>query len=293
MLRCCLNELRKVAIQSNIQCFSAVGDGKTDDTKAIKQSDERMRIPLGTYGITLLSITYVTMFLLPVMAQDTAQVAMNLRHRVLLESHCFKCHNANKQEGQVRLDDLPFTITNTEIAERWQKILNVLNAGEMPPEDNTPLPAQAKTDFLDDLANLMVTARKKLSDQSGAITLRRLNRREYANSLRDLLGAKINVSELPTDTSSAAFDTSSSSLIMSSDQFEQYFALGREALNEAFARQENRGLEFSQRLEAEDGFAGICTREWKVINATIGGRDVSMNSLDCRKTENLSHGCGS
>ncbi|MAT46508.1 MAG: hypothetical protein CMO35_03645 [Verrucomicrobiaceae bacterium] len=173
--------------------------------------------------------------------------------RPFLENHCFHCHGPEKQKGKIRLDTLSPSITSNETAENWQQVLDALNAGEMPPKDEPQPDPGAKADFLETLATAMVDARRYLADRGSAITMRRLNRREYANSLRDLLGSKINVSELPTDMSSTAFDTSSSSLIMSSDQFEQYLALGREALKEAFARQENRGIGFSRRMEAEDG----------------------------------------
>ena len=167
---------------------------------------------------------------------ETPTVSMPAGHRALLESHCTKCHNADKQKGRVRLDDLSFTITGIETAERWQKILDALNAGEMPPEDEEPLPDTAKTEFLDDLANTMVTARKLLADQKGAITLRRLNRREYQNTIRELLGVEIPVGELPSDTGSGNYDTVGANLFMSANQFEQYLTLGRKAL-EAFARE--------------------------------------------------------
>ena len=171
----------------------------------------------------------------------------------VIQNHCIHCHGPEKQKGKMRLDTLSLSITDNETAESWQQVLNALNAGEMPPEDEPELDPVAKADFLEALATKMVQARRNLADRGGAITMRRLNRREYANSLRDLLGARINVTELPADTSSTAFDTSSSSLIMSSDQFEQYLALGREALNEAFARQDSRGIGFAERKEAEDG----------------------------------------
>ena len=141
----------------------------------------------------------------------------------------------NKKE--FRLDDLSFTITGIETAERWQKILDALNAGEMPPEDEEPLPDTAKTEFLDDLANTMVTARKLLADQKGAITMRRLNRREYQNTIRELLGVEIPVGELPSDTGSGNYDTVGANLFMSANQFEQYLTLGRKALDAAFARE--------------------------------------------------------
>ncbi|MDF1740782.1 MAG: DUF1592 domain-containing protein [Verrucomicrobiales bacterium] len=156
------------------------------------------------------------------------------KHRALFKEHCHQCHNADKKKGKFRVDDLPFTISDIESAERWQKVLDALNSGEMPPEDEEPLPNDAKTDFLDDLSNLMVSTRKKLSDQKGVITMRRLNRREYSNTLRELLGVEINVSELPSDTGSGNFDTVGSNLFISANQFQQYLDLGRKALDEAF-----------------------------------------------------------
>ena len=160
---------------------------------------------------------------------------MDKKHRALFKEHCLSCHGPEKQKGMFRVDDLPFTIADIETAERWQKILNALNSGEMPPEDETPLPNEAKTDFLDDLSNVMVAARRSLSDQGGVITMRRLNRREYQNTLRALLGVDINVADLPSDTGSGSFDTVGSDLFMSANQFEQYQALGLEAIEEAFA----------------------------------------------------------
>jgi len=167
----------------------------------------------------------------------TPDVSMPAKHRALLKSHCYECHNADKQKGRVRLDDLPFSVADAQTAERWQKILNVLNSGEMPPEDEKQLPNAAKTNFLDDLANTMVAARKLLADQKGAITMRRLNRREYQNTIRELLGVEIPVGELPSDTGSGNFDTVGANLYMSANQFEQYLALGRKALDAAFARE--------------------------------------------------------
>jgi mono/diheme cytochrome c family protein len=166
-----------------------------------------------------------------------ADPAMPEKHRALFKEHCVSCHGPEKQKGKFRVDDLPLAITNVEIAERWQKVLNAMNSGDMPPEDEKQPGSAAKADFLDDLANVMVAARRSLGDQKGVITMRRLNRREYKNTLRELLGVEINVSELPPDGGSGAFDTVGSNLFMSANQIEQYQALGREALEEAFAWQ--------------------------------------------------------
>ena len=199
---------------------------------------------------------------------ETPTVTMPAEHRALLESHCTKCHNADKQKGRVRLDDLPFTIGGIVTAERWQKILDALNSGEMPPEDEEQILDTAKANFLDDLANTMVAARKLLADQKGAITMRRLNRREYQNTIRELLGAEIPVGELPSDTGSGNYDTVGANLFMSSNQFEQYLSLGRKALDAAFARELAATEERYWRYETE----AISEKVAKVVEAQIDAK---------------------
>ena len=132
------------------------------------------------------------------------------------------------------LETLSFRITTNEQAELWQKVLNALNSGEMPPA-NSKQPGNAeKADFLDDLARTMVAARKALSDSGGKITMRRLNKREYRNTIQHLLGVSIDVKSLPDDGGSGTFDTTGASLFLSSNQFEQYLKLGRIAIDEMF-----------------------------------------------------------
>ncbi len=182
---------------------------------------------------------------------EAPRVAMDERHKALLSEHCESCHGAQKQKGKFRVDELSFSLRNLETAEKWQKVLNQMNSGEMPPEDEKQPSREAKADFLDALSHVMVAARRSLSDQNGAITMRRLNRREYRNTLRELLGVEINVSELPSDTGTGGFDTVGSNLFMSGNQFEQYQALGREALTEAFEWQAAAGREIKLHYEAE------------------------------------------
>lgn len=161
------------------------------------------------------------------------RAVMPEKHRAFFKTYCTDCHNAEKQKGKVRLDDLPFEITDIPNAERWQKILNTLNSGEMPPEDKKQPASAEKAEFLDHLSHAMVAARKTLTDQGGVITMRRLNRREYENTIRELLRVKVDAKSLPSDAGSGGFDTKGSSLFFSSDQFEQYLAIARTALDEA------------------------------------------------------------
>ncbi|MDF1811888.1 MAG: DUF1592 domain-containing protein [Verrucomicrobiales bacterium] len=155
-------------------------------------------------------------------------------HFAMFEKYCLECHDGSTEKGGVDLEDLSFDISTVESAERWQKVLNVMNSGEMPPEDEPQLTDGEKTVFLDDLSHQMVVARELLSDTGGVITMRRLNRREYENTVFDLLGVRVDAGELPDDSNSGGFDTTGASLFFSSDQFEQYLKLANRALDAAF-----------------------------------------------------------
>ena len=182
----------------------------------------------------------------------TPEARIDEKHRAFLKEYCVECHNADKQKGKLRLDDIPFTLDTVQWADRWQKILNQVNSGEMPPEDAKQPAPVAKADFLEMLSGTLVTARKTIGDSRGLITMRRLNRREYKNTLRDLLGVDLPVNELPADGGAGSFDTVGSSLFMSSDQFERYLALGRQAIDEHFIRFGQPTKALKVHLEAED-----------------------------------------
>jgi hypothetical protein len=164
------------------------------------------------------------------------EVRFPKKHFDFFDAYCLDCHDTDTQKGKVDLEALSFNITSIEQAELWQKVLNAMNAGEMPPEKKTQPKNTETADFLEDLAKTMVLARKKLSDSGGQITMRRLNRREYQNTIESLTGVSLNVDSLPADGGSGTFDTIGASQFISSDQFEQYLELGRTAVDEAFAR---------------------------------------------------------
>ena len=174
-------------------------------------------------------------------------------HFDFLSAYCLDCHDSLTEKGSVNLEDLSFQITNIQEAELWQKVLNTMNSGEMPPEDKKQPDEDEKADFLDALAQTMVDARRSLSDTGGEITMRRLNRREYQNSIASLLGFEPDVSSLPVDGGAGTFDTVGASQFISSDQIEQYLKLGRSAIGEWIQRQATIGLESKTfRVEPEN-----------------------------------------
>jgi hypothetical protein len=131
---------------------------------------------------------------------EKPRAVMPQRHAEVFRKYCLDCHDSETQEGKIDLETIPFEIgKDIPTAERWAKILNAINSGEMPPKDADPISVVDKTAFLKDLSIQMVVARKILSDTGGVITMRRLNRRKYANTIESLLGVIPDVSNLPDD----------------------------------------------------------------------------------------------
>jgi hypothetical protein len=210
---------------------------------------------------------------------------MDAGHAAFLHASCGKCHTGADADSGVRLDDLPLEITTTQGADRWQKVMNVFNSGEMPPEDEPQPGREAKTEFLADLAQTLVVARKVIAEQGTRQIIRRLNKREYKNTIRDLLGVEIDVTELPQDGGAGSMDTVGAGLAMSSDQFESYLALGRKAIDELAKLPEHADVvaDITKRMAGRGDSKSQYYREWDRLVGKPNVRDYGYNdaaSLD-------------
>ena len=57
----------------------------------------------------------------------TPEARIDEKHRAFLKEYCVECHNADKQKGKLRLDDIALKLDTVQLADRWQKILNQVN----------------------------------------------------------------------------------------------------------------------------------------------------------------------
>jgi hypothetical protein len=141
--------------------------------------------------------------------------------RALLDKYCITCHNAKTKVGGLALDKLDVTNPHGG-AETWEKVIKKLRTGAMPP---LGMPRPPKTE-LDGLAAWLETNIDKAAaaqPNPGHPPLHRLNRAEYANSIRDLLALDIDASAfLPADDSSFGFDNVASVLGLSPALQERY-----------------------------------------------------------------------
>jgi hypothetical protein len=124
-----------------------------------------------------------------------------------LDKHCNACHNSDKQSGGVPLD-----IYTTEAAARkdrvmWETIARVVANGEMPPKRKPQPDAAAKAEFLTLVDESFIKVNCVGPKNPGRVTLRRLNRAEYNNTVRDLCGVTFHpADDFPSDDVGYGFD---------------------------------------------------------------------------------------
>ena len=152
----------------------------------------------------------------------------------ILQSHCIRCHGAEKQEGNLRLDKLSTDLINDRAAaENWHDVLNVLNAGKMPPEDEQQLSGEQFAAVTGWVSSEIKQALEASRSTDGRVVMRRLNRVEYQYTMEELLGLDMDyVRDLPPDAiSSDGFQNDGRSLQMSALLLEYYLATARRALD--------------------------------------------------------------
>ena len=171
-------------------------------------------------------------------AQSLLVAAADFREDVLpiLQRRCIACHGPDDVNGNVRLDTLSTNLVKDSVAaETWHDVLNVLNLGEMPPEDETPLTTKERDTLASWITEQIEHAIRTRRSTGGQVVIRRLNRTEYRNTMRDLLGLDLNYGPnlLPDSPGEDGFTNNGSALGMSALQLESYLEAARSALSRA------------------------------------------------------------
>lgn len=144
--------------------------------------------------------------------------------RALFEETCSQCHNATDADGGLDVGQYGSPETLATRRAGWESILEKLRAGEMPPSG-----VARRQDLIDGLVRFL-DAELERADQDakpdpGRVTLRRLNRTEYTNTIRDLLAVDFRADEnFPADDSGEGFDNIGDVLTVSPVLMEKYLA---------------------------------------------------------------------
>jgi mono/diheme cytochrome c family protein len=152
----------------------------------------------------------------------------------VLASSCVACHNDRMASGS--LDVAPYMTPQslTEGRDGWEKILRKVRNGEMPPK-GIPKPTPAQVDAMAKFVEgEFEKADRNVKPDPGRVTARRLNRNEYSNTIRDLLGVDFHAErDFPTDDSGYGFDNIASVLTISPILMEKYVTAAEQIASRA------------------------------------------------------------
>jgi hypothetical protein len=148
--------------------------------------------------------------------------------KALLDRYCVGCHNERTKSGDLSLANANLQALGGN-AEVWERVIRKLRAGMMPPAGN-PRPDEASyhglITFLEGEIDRSAMARP---NPGRTETLHRLNRAEYRNAVRDVLGLTVDVAHfLPADDASYGFDNMAGALKLNQSNLERYLAAAME-----------------------------------------------------------------
>ena len=149
----------------------------------------------------------------------------------LLVEYCFDCHGDGSKNGDFRMDGFKDLSTHLGDREHWMPVWRNLRSQIMPPSDEAQPSAEEKRKLLAWIESEVFKLDPKKPDP-GRVTIRRLNRNEYANAVFDLLGVEYDTAEaFPPDDTGYGFDNIGDVLSISPLLMEKYLASAEEVVN--------------------------------------------------------------
>jgi hypothetical protein len=148
-------------------------------------------------------------------------------YRALVDQYCLECHDAVERTADLSLERLDLAHPEQDAA-IWEEAIRKLRVGMMPPSDAPHPPAEERRDLIGWLEAKLDDAGRQRPDPGPAL-LRRLNRAEYENAIRDLLDLEVDSTALlPPDDSAYGFDNNAEALGTSPMLVEQYLGAAGE-----------------------------------------------------------------
>ncbi|MEZ6047734.1 MAG: DUF1592 domain-containing protein [Planctomycetaceae bacterium] len=141
-----------------------------------------------------------------------------------LTKYCIDCHGPDLQEGGLQLHDFDSVVSMREQRKTWKHLSQLVEISAMPPVDADPVPTKEEREQFVQIVDLALNyVDCSLAPDPGRVTIRRLNRNEYNNTVRDLVGLDLElVNKFPTDDVGEGFDNIGDVLSLSPILFEKY-----------------------------------------------------------------------
>ena len=171
---------------------------------------------------------------------------------LFLKSHCMDCHSDTARSGSIDISALRWG--RNEDFEKFVHVFDRVHKGEMPPNSEPKLPDHIRQRFESELSNALSSMDKERIKRDGRAMMRRLNRYEYENTLRDLLNLPwIQIRNmLPEDGERFRYNKSGEALDVSHVQLARYMSAADYALRQALVVKFERPEPVTKRFYARD-----------------------------------------
>jgi hypothetical protein len=158
-----------------------------------------------------------------------------------LTKHCISCHGPKKAKGDLRLDQLSRDFKSGVDGQIWAEVVEKINAGEMPPEDEPQPTTEEIGQVIAGLDQRIREGRAARMAARPAVAHYRLSRKEYQNTIYDLLGVRYDPTkpgELNEDTLWHGYERIGSQLSLSPSHMDRYYQAAEIVLERAFPSKE-------------------------------------------------------
>ncbi|PAY18974.1 hypothetical protein CKO51_13535 [Rhodopirellula sp. SM50] len=170
-----------------------------------------------------------------------------------LENHCVVCHSGDDFEGEVSFDRFEDSANIQDNYEFWEKVLRLVVEHQMPPADQTQ-PTADEIASLGQAIELEFNAFDCTSvKRPGRVTIRRLNKSEYNNTIRDLLGLDLHLADnFPSDDVAHGFDNVGDVLTIPPILFEKYLEAAATIAEKALADEQAKKRVLPREAASDD-----------------------------------------
>jgi hypothetical protein len=182
---------------------------------------------------------------------------------LFLEKHCLRCHSEKKEESDVRLDQLSRDFKSGKDSHRWAEVLEKVNSGEMPPKEEARPTQEEISAFITVLDAQLKEGRAARMAARPPVTHYRLSRKEYQNSVYDLLGVRYDPAkpgELNEDSLWHGFERIGSELSLSPSHIDRYYKAAGLVLDRALMDADGKSRKV-QKTAAELRYNGGKTQQ--------------------------------
>ena len=160
--------------------------------------------------------------------------------QTFLDAHCIRCHGKDLKESDFRIDTLSPKV-RFEDTPQWAEIMERINSGEMPPEDEPKQPtADQRAGIVEWIAARIKEGESARMARRERVSYRRLTREEYVYTVRDLIGVEYDATDpggLFEDPQWHGFERIGSVLTLSPSHIEKYIKAAEVILDEAYPQE--------------------------------------------------------